>query len=352
MPRTRVTIINLRVAVRSCRRAYGAAFTCLLWTAAAWPLSSEPTIVNLGHTVWSAKDGAPAAGIQALAQTIDGYLWMVSAGSGHLFRFDGRRFERVELPRSDRLSSMNAYNIFAPRSGGLWVGFTFGGAGFLKDGKLTTYTPQDGLPAGAVKDFAEETNGAVWALSSGGLARLDGAGWHRVDTNSHEMPNLTTLIVDTEGNLWISGREKAFILPKGETVPREIDLPFKGIVTVLESRSGVVWLQDETEIRPIRKVDNAGDRGVYSTHGALTARDDAIWIGSSWTGPLTRVSPDLSTLAPIRLTDPNNPIIKHALHWDSNLSTYTALEDREGQHMGGISEWTRTIFPAKSKPRI
>jgi ligand-binding sensor domain-containing protein len=87
---------------------------------AAWPLIPEPKTVNLNHTFWGATDGAPAGGVAYLAQATDGYLWMAT-WSGKLFRFDGRRFERIELPRSDRLNSMSVYSIFAPQSGGTLV---------------------------------------------------------------------------------------------------------------------------------------------------------------------------------------------------------------------------------------
>jgi ligand-binding sensor domain-containing protein len=299
---------------------------------AAWPLIPEPKTVNLNHTFWGAKDGAPAGGVAYLAQTTDGYLWMATWGSGKLFRFDGRRFERIELPRSDRLSSMSVYSIFAPQSGGLWFGFTFGGAGFLKDGKMTVYTQDDGLPGGSVKEFAQGPDGTVWALASGGLARLGAGGWQRVEPKSHVTPDLYSLIVDTEGNLWVSGIENVFILPKGETELQQIALPLRGMVSVYESRSGTVWIQDADEIRPFRKINNSGERGVYSGSGTLIARDGAMWIGPNQSAPLMRVSPadELPSSAPIRLADHNNPVIKRALRWESSAVSGTALEDREG----------------------
>lgn len=150
-------------------------------------MATNARVVRLGCRVWfdqfrSASDGfsPPAAprkeSAGELTQTTDGYLWMATFG-GKLFRFDGRRFERMELPRSDRLSSMNVSSIFAPPSRGLWFGFRFGGAGFLEDGKMTVYTEDDGLPGGTVKEFAQGPDGTVWALASGGLARLGAAGW-------------------------------------------------------------------------------------------------------------------------------------------------------------------------------
>ena len=85
------------------------------------------------HQSWTFKDGAPES-VETLAQTIDGYLWL-GTPSG-LFRFDGIRFELFRSPFGDQLPSTNVSALFAPASGGLWIGYRFGGFSFLKNGKL------------------------------------------------------------------------------------------------------------------------------------------------------------------------------------------------------------------------
>ena len=62
--------------------------------------------------------------------------WELQSG---LFRFDGVRFELFRSPFGDQLLSTNVSALFAPPTGGLWVGYRFGGFSFLKNGKLTNF---------------------------------------------------------------------------------------------------------------------------------------------------------------------------------------------------------------------
>jgi hypothetical protein len=76
-----------------------------------------------------------AADVTCLAQTNDGFLWL--DGLNRLFRFDGTRFEPFSSPFGDRLLLTNLYFLFAPPSGGLWIGFATWGltALFLRKSK-------------------------------------------------------------------------------------------------------------------------------------------------------------------------------------------------------------------------
>src|SRR5262249_38964645 len=117
-----------------------------------WPcLMCEPLlgidrdrrIEQLHHTKWTLEEGAPSE-IHSLAQTTDGFLW-IGAADG-LFRFDGVRFEPFEPRAGQKFVQRNVYSLLATPDGGLWVGFWSGGACFIKDGIVKTYTEKDGLP--------------------------------------------------------------------------------------------------------------------------------------------------------------------------------------------------------------
>src|SRR5262245_2486345 len=99
----------------------------------ALALPSHLSVTQLYHTRCTAFEGAPT-GIESLAQTRDGFLWM--ATSAGLFRFDGMMFEHVTEATNAPLLSENLYSLFALPDGGLWIGYRFGGASFLKDGRI------------------------------------------------------------------------------------------------------------------------------------------------------------------------------------------------------------------------
>src|SRR5277367_3232334 len=64
---------------------------CLLGVAPAQEVAVGRTLKQMQHTGWTPRNGAPV-GIQIMAQSADGYLWL-GTPSG-LYRFDGIQFER------------------------------------------------------------------------------------------------------------------------------------------------------------------------------------------------------------------------------------------------------------------
>jgi signal transduction histidine kinase len=299
----------------------------LLWSTGTLALSPDKKLVDLRHTAWGAKEGAP--GISALAQSSDGYLWIVS-GNGSLFRFDGLRFEHIELPRNDRLSSRIVHQLFAPNTGGLWIGFTFGGAAFLKDGHMTVYTEQDGLPPGTVENFAEASDGALWAATTGGLAHLGISGWRYLAIDSLCKTGSTRVIVDSQETVWLACRNTVFFLPKGKQALQALNEHVDSYSSIAESPSGDVWLQDQSGIRSIRKYDIPAGHAVNSTDGVLIDHNGTIWL-RNFPGGLRRFLPPQGFGAQtlIRWSDVGDLFTaKDGMTSDTGQSAM--VEDREG----------------------
>lgn len=169
-----------------------------------WPLLFGQTPPSVRSHVdlnsWTFKEGAPAD-VACLAQTNDGYLWL--GGPNGLFRFDGTRFEPFRSPFGDRLLFNDVYSLFAPPSGGLWVGYMDGGFSFLNNGRVTNYGGEIASSTGSVYSFALDRDGIVWAATSSGLWRFDHSGWQHigVEWNAPARP-ITQVGSDPKGILW------------------------------------------------------------------------------------------------------------------------------------------------------
>ncbi len=174
----------------------------------AIPQAVAPAGPRIIHEIWTFKDGAPDA-VWALAQTDDGYLWLGTAAG--LYRFDGVRFELYRSPFGDQLLTNNISWLFAPPTGGLWVGNVAGGVSFLKNGRITNFPD---VP-GTVYSFAQDRQGVVWAVTDGGLWRFDGSRWQHIGTewNAPQKP-VSQVGFDREGILWVLTESRDFKVAK------------------------------------------------------------------------------------------------------------------------------------------
>lgn len=336
------------------------AATSLAFAPCALALSPDLLLTQFHHTAWTAQDGAPT-GIEALAQTSDGYLWI--AGSAGLFRFDGVRFERVERVGGERLPSTNVMSLFAARPSGLWVGYRFGGASFIYDGGITSYGEQEGLPVASLTHFAQDASGAMWASTSGGLKRFDGSRWHDM-REALALPSdyVKTMHIARDGTLWVVfGRSVMFLAPDAHAfVAADIETG-EGDVDFVEAPDGTLWVTDAS--LGARAVSGPGashgapadwirlqDDGAEPVWGRLVDRDGALWAVSS-TGIHRMRDP---ARVPGASADARDDLFAEA---DGLTAAYASafLEDREGNvwigTAGGLDRFRESRLTPVPLPR-
>ena len=289
--------------LRSCVGLLLCVLGCLLVCGEAWALSLDGKIRDLRRTVWGAKEGVPAS-IGVLAQSSDGYIWV--GNQGGVVRFDGLRFERVNIPREGRVSSLAVAQLFAPSSGGLWVGFVLGGAAFMKDGEVKMYSQAQGLPTGGVVALAQGADGTVWLGSTRRLARLDGPNWRLVgaDWNFPEA-GVGALLADASGVLWAVSDGKVLMLPKGASRFEQVPGIVGADKVLAQSPTGEIWTTVDGSPTRLRGVSSAGLSAEPLdpiTTGNLLAfdRDGALWLKveqtlSRVTDPVQRASGSIQT---------------------------------------------------------
>src|SRR5258708_2166972 len=113
----------------------------VLLSVEAYADDRDRTISQFQHTAWTAKVGAPG-GIEALAHSRDGYLWLGTTNG--LYRFDGLSFERIDPVTGPAFPSRGVCSFLALPNGDLWIGFRAGGISLLRAGVNTNYGASEG----------------------------------------------------------------------------------------------------------------------------------------------------------------------------------------------------------------
>jgi virginiamycin B lyase len=259
---------------------------------------------HMHHTAWTAKDGLlgkPAA----LAQTTDGYLWIGT--SNGLYRFDGVTFERYK-PETGSLPAMAVATLLAVSDGGLWVGYLRGGLTFLAaDGRVVNYSLDDGLPFGAIRSLAQESDGTVWVAATGGLARLEAGRWQsvRMDWN-YPCRSAWTVFVDREGTLWVACNARPCLLkvhpdtlavtevklPTPKTTVRRFDVASDGMIWFVNSGAGRLG-RFNPKTGDIKEWDSPS--GPASHPYAISILDNAVWYNESGVRPDMLVRFDIAS---------------------------------------------------------
>jgi signal transduction histidine kinase len=244
----------------------------------AWAYGAAPAPIDLHHMSWTARDGAPTMVI-TMTQTRDGWLWL--GGVHGLYRFDGSRFERYAGPgQALPAASISILNAFD--DGALWIGYRYGGASVLSQGRLRNYNERNGLPASApVWGLERDGAGRMWAATAEGLFYLDGERWLAA-APAFGVPAAPykTLMRDREGNLWAQGDQGVYTLRQGAArfVKTSPDI---GTGVLFQVPDGSVWSWNAPR-NDLRRLAGNGD-SPWSVHGNVASmlfdsRGD-LWVG-------------------------------------------------------------------------
>jgi signal transduction histidine kinase/ligand-binding sensor domain-containing protein len=203
-------------------------------------LDRDLTIAQFYHTAWTIAEGAPI-GLQKLAQTADGYLWLGT--SSGLIRFDGVRFQRYDPAQGDRFPSHDISVLLATPDGGLWVAFRPAGLTFMKNGRARSYGERDGLPFASAVELALDREGAVWAATSHGLFRFENSRWNKIGSEwGFSAEFVAGLFVDNQGKLWVNGSTDLYCLPRGAHVFQTRKFPNDW--DIFQTADGSLWLDE------------------------------------------------------------------------------------------------------------
>jgi signal transduction histidine kinase/ligand-binding sensor domain-containing protein len=235
---------------------------------------------------WGEDQGVDMSMANAVAQTLDGYLW-VGTPAG-LYRCNG--IQVVELdPRSPGTPriAFHVTALMADRSGGLWVGSMVEGLVYYRDGEFRSY---EGLTNGRIKALFEDRDGTVWVGTDGGGAfHLVGHRFEPLEFENDEAPLFPTAFTqDREGSMWMGTHNSGVYRFRGRQL-EQILKPAPTIKGMTMTPDGVIWLASSSGLArvvdgrfkpvPLPEADGTMTNRIYLT-SITTDQEGALWMGT------------------------------------------------------------------------
>ena len=318
-----------------CARRWGVAVLAGLALAApAFGLDPRLSLRQYLHRSWTQADGAQIPGVNSLAQTTDGYLWLGT--NRGILRFDGQKFTAPALPECAPDEPIRA--LAAAPDGGLWFGtsrklklvgrqhaalptgfglapgiatailedrggrFWFSGIVSGKPAFLAVDTRNPGLPlaAGAalpteVVSLTEDSTGLIWVASQGRVYSCSVAGrkyFCDVAARAQFASKLQGIMLkavlrDRDGSLWLGTMGQGLFRLNGEAVEHFTErdgLSADAVVALLEDGEGNIWVATMNGLDRFREPKVARWTSQQGLGGNLVTAVRAARNGDLWAG--------------------------------------------------------------------
>ncbi|MEJ0087245.1 MAG: triple tyrosine motif-containing protein [Pseudomonadota bacterium] len=273
-----------------------------LMCARAWALDPERTLAQFHHTAWTVREGMPS-GINVVAQTPDGFLWL---GSGiGLYRFDGVRAEPFALEQQPYSRSVLA--LATANNGDLWVGFTGTRIGRVSRGALTVFDVPTPATRSGVFSVVPDRDGSVWVGLRDSVLNFDGQNWRTFEgpwsraATWSDAGGVWTLDLAPDGTVWAKNLLALYCLRRGAHAFEQAPGYAGGLIGFARDPQGKLWTSDFTARRFYPLPDLVAGHAVPSPRlsaavpdnmtGIVRAdRDGTLWNANRNTGFLYRAT--------------------------------------------------------------
>ncbi|HWQ55239.1 MAG TPA: two-component regulator propeller domain-containing protein [Bryobacteraceae bacterium] len=242
---------------------------------------------------WAEGDGLVDDAVRSIARDCRGDLW---AGTNNgLSRFDAAR--RKWRPWKHGLPMGQVRALVPQPDGSIWLGVSPGGVGRIwpVEGRSRIYGAESGLTSDHITSVAVDSEGRVWAASSGGLFRGTAAEGSMRFTRE-EVPGgdaaeaFAQCALDRAGRLWCAGSRGLACLEDGRwrrfTTADGLRTNFTAYIT--ETPKGEYWVgyREGTALSQfsfrdgaIRSVRHFSTReGLHSDQAIFVASDKRGWL--------------------------------------------------------------------------
>ena len=263
--------------------AAGIAVVCFLLPEHGFALDPGRHIAQYNCQTWSRKNGLPVNGINAIAQTSDGFLWLGTQRG--LFRFDGLQFTPVGLPDTPRFRSQVISSLAASQLGGLWFGTASGSFGFY-DGR-GGFSKPDPAPSAdphmSIITLAEARDGALWVGSDSGVVRYL-KGNPSASLFEDRLQAIRAVSEDSQERVWlVTVGHGLHYWQAGEIRPFPDDtLRRAAIVDAVEDRQGRIWVGTTAGLRCYDSHFQRQEIPPFASevNALLVDRHGVLWIGT------------------------------------------------------------------------
>ncbi|MCP4220031.1 MAG: helix-turn-helix domain-containing protein [bacterium] len=152
------------------------------------------TVGPKGHPIL----GSP---IRALMLDSAGWLWIGTEGEG-VFKYS-RTTGRIQIIPTPAYIGRHIRCFLETNDGNTWIGTITGGLTRLSPARVTTVTPDDGLPTGPVSALMEDARGSLWiATNRKGMVRLNNGKCETIELPK-SIKQIRTLFIDRSGSPWL-----------------------------------------------------------------------------------------------------------------------------------------------------
>ena len=284
---------NFRTTHRRFRRALLAGVLLLPLVLADRGFALDPgrDLLQYNYQTWSRQNGLPANGINAIAQTKDGYLCFGTAAG--LLRFDGIEFKQLDLHSVAAVHNSTVTSLASDRSGGVWVGLQNSAFGFY-DGRSFTF--HGGTNAATtrldVRSILEGADGTLWVVAAGEVARMNRSGALEpipiMGSDTNQASVITCGYEDPRGWLWLGTANQGVYCWRNGKIAKIADpkLDDNAVLSIAEDWDGQIWVGTSLGLYCYdSKLQRKEIPPIYEEVRALLVdRQGVLWIGTTGHG--------------------------------------------------------------------
>jgi signal transduction histidine kinase/CheY-like chemotaxis protein/ligand-binding sensor domain-containing protein len=241
-------------------------------------------------TIYNYESGYPGEYILSGLTDKNGNLWFGTAGIG-LVKYDYNTF--TVLGEDDGISNNIIWSIIQDNKGAIWAG-TDNGITKISNGKIETFTTDQGLPASVVSSLYEDFEKNIWAATKGGgivkLTPGNVSTFTRTHGLSHD--NIYSVLAADDGGVWLGSNKGLNKIKNGiiKTYGPKDGLTANLILSLAKGKADKLWLGTDGEglylfqngkFNHFSQEDGLINMSIWAL---LEDRNGVLWIGTDGSG--------------------------------------------------------------------